>query len=247
MKIGIIVQARMGSTRLSGKVLKEIKGSTMLEHVVKRLQQSNYADSIIIATTNSPSDAKIEEEAKRLNTTVFRGSEDNVLSRYYYAAKENELDIVIRVTSDCPLIDPLVLDEMIHTYLDNECDVLTNVGMEAEERTFPRGLDAEMFSFAVLEEAFKSATEKYQKEHVTPYIYEHSENTFYYNHAIDYSKHRWTVDTQEDFELITAIYNYLYEGTHDFYLNDIVKLFAIHPELYAINAEIEQKKIKDVD
>lgn len=247
MKIGIIVQARMGSTRLSGKVLKEIKGETILGHVVERLQQSKYADIIIIATTTNPDDALIEEEAIRLNTTVFRGSEDNVLSRYYYAAKENELDIVIRVTSDCPLIDPKLLDEMIQTYLDNEYEVLTNVGMEAQDRTFPRGLDAEIFSFTILEDAFKLATEKYQKEHVTPYIYEHSKNTFYYKNDTNYSNHRWTVDTQEDFELISEIYNYLYEGKHDFYLNDIVKLFDKHPELYAINAEIEQKKIKDVD
>ena len=237
----------MGSTRLSGKVLKQIKGNTILGHVVERLQQSKYADSIIIATTNSPSDVRIEEEAKRLNTAVFRGSEDNVLSRYYYAAKQNELDIVIRVTSDCPLIDPLVLDEMIKLYLDKKYEVVTNVGMELEDRTFPRGLDAEIFSFSMLEEAFKSATEQYQKEHVTPYIYEHFKNTYYYKNNTDYSNHRWTVDTQEDFELISAIYNYLYEGTHDFYLNDIVKLFEVHPELYAINAEIEQKQIKDVD
>lgn len=247
MKIGIIIQARMGSTRLSGKVLKKIKDKTILEHVIERLKQSRYADKLIIATTNNVEDDKIKKEAQRLGTEVYRGSEENVLSRYYHAAKVNHLDTVIRVTSDCPLIDPIILDDMIEVYLENNYDVVTNVGMESFNRTFPRGLDIEIFSFLTLEEAFKNAKEKYQKEHVTPYIYENSNSVFNFKNDIDYSDHRWTVDTSQDFELISIIYDYLYNGSHDFYLNEIIDLFIKHPELYDINSMVEQKKIKDVE
>lgn len=237
----------MGSTRLSGKVLKKIKDKTILEHVAERLKQSRYANKLIIATTNNVEDDKIKKEAQGLGTEIYRGSESNVLSRYYHAAKEYHLDTVIRVTSDCPLIDPHILDDMIEVYLENNYDVVTNVGMESYNRTFPRGLDIEIFSFLTLEEAFKNAKEKYQKEHVTPYIYENSNSVFNFKNEIDYSDHRWTVDTPQDFELISSIYDYLYKDSHDFYLNEIIDLFNKHPELFKVNAEVEQKKIKDVE
>ena len=247
MKIGAIIQARMGSTRLPEKVMKNLQGKTVLEHVIERVKQSKLIDEIIIATTTHERDAVIESEALRCGVKAFRGSEDDVLSRYYYAAKENNLDVVVRITSDCPLIDPHILDDMIEVYLENNYDVVTNVGMESYNRTFPRGLDIEIFSFLTLEEAFKNAKEKYQKEHVTPYIYENSNSVFNFKNEIDYSDHRWTVDTPQDFELISSIYDYLYKDSHDFYLNEIIDLFNKHPELYKVNAEVEQKKIKDVE
>ncbi|KJS81115.1 MAG: acylneuraminate cytidylyltransferase [Peptococcaceae bacterium BICA1-8] len=241
MRIGVIIQARMGSTRFSGKVLKEIKGKTVLQHVIKRAQQSNLIDMIVIATTTNERDSAIVNEAQKLGIKVFRGSEDDVLSRYYYVAKENEVDIIIRITSDCPLIDPRVLDDVITCYLEGNYDIVSNAGPNISQRTFPRGLDAEVFSFNVLKDAFRNAKERYQREHVTPYIYESSKKVFYFKNDVDYSKYRWTLDTEEDFELIQLVYEKLYDGKHDFYLDDIIKLFKKTPELYEINAHIEQK------
>lgn len=245
MKIGAIVQARMGSTRLSGKVMKNLEGKTVLEHVIDRVRQSKLIDEIIIATTTHNRDDVIEAEALRCGVKAFRGSEDDVLSRYYYAAKENSLDVVIRITSDCPLIDSKVLDEVIKFYVDNNYDIVSNAGSDLSKRTYPRGLDIEVFSFKVLEKSFANAKETYQKEHVTPYIYENSICVYYYKNDIDYSKHRWTLDTDEDFKLISEIYKHLYHGEHDFYLSDIVKLFETKQELFDINAHIEQKKLNN--
>lgn len=244
MKIGAIIQARMGSTRLPEKVMKNLQGKTVLEHVIERVKQSKLIDEIIIATTTHERDAVIESEALRCGVKVFRGSEEDVLARYYYTAKANKLDVVVRITSDCPLIDSIVLDEIIDFYQKNNYDIVSNAGSDLSNRTYPRGLDTEIFSFNLLENAFNHAKEKYKREHVTPFIYENSTNVFYYKNSVDYSKYRWTLDTDEDFELISEVYKYLYHGVHDFYLSDIVKLFENMPELYDINAHVEQKKIK---
>ena len=244
MKIGAIIQARMGSTRLPEKVMKKLQGKTVLEHVIERVKQSKYIDEIIIATTTHQWDTVIELEALKCGVKTFRGSEDDVLSRYYNAAKENNLDVIVRITSDCPLIDSIVLDEIIECYLNSEKVIVSNAGSDLSNRTYPRGLDTEVFSFNALENAFNHAEEKYQTEHVTPFIYENTDQAFYYKNNVDYSKYRWTLDTDEDFELILEVYEHLYHGDHDFYLSDIVKLFEKMPELYEINAQIEQKKIK---
>ena len=244
MKTGAIIQARMGSTRLSGKVMKEIKGKTVLQHVIERVQQSKLVDDIIIATTIHERDNIIERKALNYGVKVYRGSEDDVLSRYYNAARDNSIDLVIRITSDCPLIDPLVMDEVINSYLKGNYDIVSNAGSDLSQRTFPRGLDVEVFSFGILEKAFNKAKETYQREHVTPYIYENSEKVFFYKNNIDYSKHRWTLDTREDFELIKEVYDRLYKGKHNFYLKEIIELFNQEPDLYKINAHIEQKKMK---
>jgi spore coat polysaccharide biosynthesis protein SpsF len=244
MKLGAIIQARMGSTRLSGKVMKEIKGKTVLQHVIERVEQSKLVDEIVIATTVHERDNVIEIESLKHGAKVFRGSEDDVLSRYYYAAKENRIDIVVRITSDCPLIDPFVMDDIINRYLSYNHEIVTNAGSDLSQRTFPRGLDIEVFSFDVLENAFNNAKEAYQREHVTPYIYENSKKIFFYKNDIDYSKYRWTLDTDEDFELIKIIYDRLYLEKHDFYLKEIIEFFNQEPNLYQINAHIEQKKLK---
>lgn len=244
MKIGAIIQARMGSTRLAGKVMKILEGKTVLEHVIERVKQSKMIDEIIIATTIDKKDNLIEQEVLRSGVKVFRGSEEDVLSRYFYAAKENNLDIVVRITSDCPLIDAKVLDEVISYYQENKYEIVSNAGSDLSNRTYPRGLDAEVFSFKVLENANNNSIEKYQREHVTPYIYEKSNRIFYYKNDIDYSKYRWTLDTDEDYKLISEVYKYLYHGKHGFYMKDIIDLFEQNPELFNINAHVEQKKIK---
>lgn len=245
MRIVAIIQARMGSTRLPGKVMMKIQGKTVLDHVISRVKQSNGIDDIVIATTTKPDDDIIAEEADRLNVKCFRGSEDDVLSRYYYSAKENKADAVIRITSDCPLIDPKVIDKMVVKfkllYIGNNVDYLSNT----LKRTYPRGLDAEIIPFNKLEEAFNDADKTYQREHVTPYFYENPGKFIlvnYFNDA-DYSNYRWTLDTPEDFELITIIYEELYNGQHDFYLKDIIGLFKYKPQLIKINEFIKQREI----
>lgn len=240
MKTGIIIQARMGSTRLSGKVLKKIGDKTVLGHVIERVRQSN-TDEIIIATTVLEQDNLIEKEAMKYGVKVFRGSEEDVLSRYYLAAKENKLDTIIRITSDCPLIDPNIIKAMCTYYNSNKVSMVTNAGSDMEKRTFPRGLDTEIFSFGLLEEAHNMAKEKYQREHVTPYIYEKISSVYYFKNDVDYSQHRWTLDTEDDFKLISRIYKALYNGVHDFYLEDIIRLFNEELDLLNINAHIEQK------
>ncbi len=244
MKVGIIIQARLGSSRLQGKVLKKIQGVTVLEHVINRVRQIELADEIIIATTDKESDTPVFNEATRLGVTCFRGSEDNVLSRYYYSAKENNIDVVVRITSDCPLIDPFVSNELIKTFLNNNYDVVSTGSSVPNSHTFPRGFDTEVFSFKYLEEAFLNATKDYEKEHVTPYLYEHSNNIFYYKNNIDYSHYRLTLDTEEDFKLISKLYETLYKGQHNFYLTEILDAFSNDNKLFEINSHIKQKKVK---
>lgn len=244
MKIGAIIQARMGSSRLPGKVMTKIMNKTVLEHVVRRVKQSKLINEIIVATTTLDQDKIIEQEAIRINANVFLGSEENVLSRYYYAAKMFDLNIIVRITSDCPIIDPIILDDLIKTYLSNDYDIVSNAGPNQIDRTFPRGLDAEVFSFEVLEETFLNASQKYHIEHVTPYIYENKSKVFYYKNEIDYSKYRLTLDTKEDYILIKRIYENLYKESKFFYLNEIIELLKSDESLFLINSHIEQKKIK---
>lgn len=244
MKVAAIIQARMGSTRLPGKVMKKLSGKTVLSHVIERVRQSNLIEEIIIATTTHDRDNIIEEEAVKCGSKVFRGSEKDVLSRYYFAAKEYKVDIIVRITSDCPLIDPYVIDKIINFYQNSQYDLVTNAGADLCKRTYPRGLDTEVFSFELLENAFLNGKEDYHREHVTPFIYENSDNVYYFKNEIDYSNHRWTLDTEEDFKLISEIYNKLYIGSHDFYLNEIIELLKEDTDLYKINAHIEQKNIK---
>lgn len=243
-KIVAIIQARVGSTRLPGKVLMNLKGKTVLNHVVDRVKKSKYIDEVIVATTNLEKDNEIIKECEKIDCKYFRGSEEDVLSRYYYSAKGSNADIIIRITSDCPLIDSKIIDKMIKFYLENNYKIVTNAGNELSNRTYPRGLDTEIFSFDSLEKAFFNAKEGYQKEHVTPYIYENEKSIYYFKNKIDYSKYRLTLDTKEDFELIEKIYDNLYDENCDFYLDDILKFMEKNPNLYTINSHIEQKKVK---
>lgn len=244
MKTTVIMQARMGSTRLSGKVMKQLFGKTVLEHDIERIRQCVQVDDIIIATTVNDTDDIIAEEARRLGVKCYRGSETDVLSRYYLAAKEYPTDIVVRITSDCPLIDPHVVDEIIGFYKVNQYPYVTNGSVRPGQGTYPRGLDTEVFSFRGLEEAYYNATESYQREHVTPYFYEDGKEIYIYKREPNYSHYRWTLDTEADWNFITEVYRYLYKGVHDFYMEDILRLMEEHPELYEINKDIKQKTIK---
>jgi len=243
-KAAAIIQARMGSTRLPGKVMKDLLGKPVLWHDIQRIKQSELIDEIIIATTTKKQDQVIYEKALEWGVKAFRGSEEDVLKRYYDAAAENGVDTVVRITSDCPLIDPQVIDEIITYYNDNNYTLVTNAGSNLENRTYPRGFDTEVFSFNVLEEAFNKAEERYQREHVTPFIYENYDDIYYYKNDKDLSNYRLTLDTKEDYELIKAVYDKLYKGKHNFYLNEIIELLDNNKELLKLNEKIKQKKLK---
>lgn len=238
-----IIQARMGSTRLPGKVMKDLCGKPVLEHVIRRVSRMKEIDEIVIATTCMPQDIVIEELSEKLSVKCFRGSENDVLSRYYFAAMDNIADHIVRITSDCPLFDPAVGDSVVRFYQEHDCDIVSNAGALDSGRTFPPGLDTEVFSFPVLAEAFRNAREKYQREHVTPYIYEYPGNrVFHFNNEYDYSHFRWTLDTEEDFNLIQRVYQELFHGAHDFSMAHIVELMSRKPYLTFLNADIQQKK-----
>jgi len=241
MKVVCIVQARVGSSRLPGKVLKNICGKTVLEHDINRLKLSSMIDEIIIATTVESQDDKIVDEAKRLGVKYFRGSEKDVLSRYYHAAMESNSDIVVRVTSDCPCIDHTIIDNMVRLFEENKFDYINNTS----ERTFPRGYDVEVFTFQALEIAYKNATKNYEREHVTPYLYDCNNNfkCFTYKNNVDYSKYRITLDTEEDLQLITIIYEKLFDNKGYFLLDDVVEFLKKNQNIAKINQEVEQKKL----
>jgi len=242
MRIDAIIQARMGSTRLPGKVLLKVCGKTMLEHLLERLKCAQRLSATIVATSTASQDDAIEGELKRLNTPCFRGSEEDVLTRYAGAARQFPADAYVRITADCPLFDPQLLDRMIERFAEVACDYLSNI----LERTYPRGLDAEIFKSAVLEEANVGATRAHEREHVTPYIIEHTERfrLASFRGQEDFSHYRWTLDTPEDLQLIRAIYEALYPRNPHFSTEDVLKLLAERPELAKLNAHIEQKKVQ---
>ncbi|MBN3869132.1 glycosyltransferase family protein [Nostoc sp. JL33] len=240
MKTVIIVQARMTSTRLCGKVLKKVLDKPLLEYQIERLKRVNLADEIVIATTINSTDLPIIELCNRLSVPYFTGLEDDVLARYHGAAKEHHADVVLRVTSDCPLIDPQVIDKVIQFYLEHRYDYVSN----CLERSYPRGMDTEVFSFIALHQAFVEATAQPEREHVTPFIYMHPERyrlaqIFY---SENQSSHRWTVDTADDFELIKRILEALYPQIPKFTLEDCLHLLRQYPDWSLINAHVEQKK-----
>lgn len=242
MKVVTIVQARMTSTRLPGKVLKPVLGKPLLEYQIERLQRVKFADEIVIATTTNATDDPIVELCDRLSVPYFRGSEADVLARYHGAATAHYADVVVRVTSDCPLIDPKVIDRTIQYYLDfqDEFDYVAN----CLKRTYPRGMDTEVFSFTALNEVFLEATAQPDREHVTPFIHRQPTryNLGHVLYAKDCSQYRWTVDTPEDFELIQNILEAIYPENSEFSLEDCLQLLDRHPKWSKINAHIEQKQ-----
>lgn len=238
-----IIQARMGSTRLHGKVLKDIGGKPMLWHIIVRVQQSMQIDEIVIATTKNKEDDEIQKFTTSIGVSCFRGSQDNVLERYYLAAKKYGATTVVRLTGDNPLVDPKIIDNTIKFFYDNTFRYVSNVELSEGKRTLPLGLDCEVFSFDLLEEAYLNANENYEKEHVTPYMYLKQDNIGCYSIDKDFSDYRLTVDTIEDFKCINEIYRQLYHDEHDFYLEDIIKYIDIHPEITLINSAIKQKGV----
>ena len=242
MKVVIIVQARMTSTRLPGKVLKLVLNKPLLEYQIERLQRVRNADMIVVATTMNATDDAIVELCDRLGIATYRGSEQDVLSRYAGAAHAYGADVIVRVTSDCPLIDPRVIEQIIQTYLEHTTsyDYVSN----CLERTYPRGMDAEVFSVALLREAFDQATDLPDREHVTPFIYRQPDRyrLGHVRYLKDQATHRWTVDTTEDFTLVKKMLEVLYPQLPQFTLEDCLELLERNPEWSDINSKIEQKQ-----
>lgn len=241
MKVVAIVQARMASSRLPGKVMLPIENHSVLGHVILRLKTVPLVDEIVIATTLNPEDNVIVEESRKYNVSVHRGSVEHVLSRYYEAAIKSSADVVVRVTSDCPLIDPVVTNNIIKFFLHSDTDYVSNKINE----TFPRGLDTEVFKMASLKYAYENAYNDIHREHVTPYIYLHP-NKFEllnYNCIEDYSYYRWTLDTHEDYLLIKEIYSHLYKPEQIFSWLEAIELMNKNPQLKKINEHVKQKKL----
>lgn len=243
MKVVIVDQARMTSTRLPGKIMKTVLGKPLLEYQIERLQRSREATELVIATTTNSTDDILADFCRAHGVGYYRGSESDVLSRYYEAAKAFGADIVVRVTSDCPVIDPAVVDEAVRYYLEHQADFdyVSNTQM----RSYPRGMDAEVFPFRVLEQAFHEGKLKYEREHVTPFLYLHPERyrVGQVRFRVDASRHRWTVDTPEDFELVRRIIEALYPEDAQFGLEEILALLRLHPDWVQINAHVVQKKL----
>lgn len=236
MRIVAIVQARMGSTRLPGKTLANIVGKPMLAHVVERLRGARLLQGIVIATTAKGADDAIVKLAEKLMAYVFRGSEDDVLDRYYQAFRKHPADVVVRVSSDCPLADPHVVDRVVSHYLRGNYDYVSNV----LKRTYPDGLDVEVFSFKALEKAWQEAKWTSEREHVTSYIWNNPDKFRLANveNEVDLSHFRWTVDGKEDLEFVRQVYKHLYKERQIFYMEDILELLREHPNLKQINQGI---------
>ncbi|KKG07363.1 cytidylyltransferase domain-containing protein [Methanosarcina sp. 2.H.A.1B.4] len=234
-----VIQARMGSTRLPGKVMLEISGKPILWHVANRVSKSQLIDGFVVATTTNHEDNDIEKFCKENGISVFRGSEDDVLDRYYLCAKKFNIENIIRITADCPLHDPSVIDLVIEKYRRGNYDYISNI----DPPTYPDGIDVEIFSFEALEKAWSNASLVSEREHVTPYIRKHKDLFKVGNveNVKDLSAHRWTLDQVEDFELIKQIYGAFKElDSEMFYMTDILKLLDEYPELVSINSDIKR-------
>ena len=247
MKTVAIIQARMTSTRLPGKVMMDVNGAPMLYHVMARARLASAVDLVTVATTTNATDDTIAEYCKVQRVQCFRGSENDVLDRYYQAAGHFGAEVIVRLTADCPLLDPAVIDRVIETFRAGDYDYVSNT----IEVSYPDGLDTEVFSFAALGRAWKEANLISEREHVTPYLWKQPGLFRLANvkNETDFSKLRWTVDEPPDLEIVRRVYHYF--GTEPaFGMNDVVALLRTHPELCEINADFErnegyQKSLRD--
>ena len=235
-----ILQARMGSSRLPGKVLRTIKGKTLLELYLNRVKQSSLIDKIVIATTTKSADDAIAQLAENIGVDCFRGSEDDLLDRFWQCAKRYNTDVVVRLTPDDPFVDYEVIDRAIRIFNKNQVDFVTN----HFEPTYPEGLDVEIYSIGALERSWLEAKLLSEREHVFPYIQNHPDlfNIINFRQDLDHSRLRWTIDHDCDFEMTKIIYDYLYDDKPIFLQDDILSLLAKHPEIAEMNAHINRKE-----
>lgn len=226
------VQARMGSTRLPGKVLIDIVGKPMLWHIVNRLKWSKLIDKIVIVTSTNEKDETILEFGEKEGIETYAGSENDLVDRHYQAAKKFKANVMVRITADCPLVDPKIVDKIINYFLGGKFDYVSNV----EKPTYPDGLDVQVFSYSALETMWKKA-KKFEREYFPIYIKLHPEmfKIGSVEQERDISHMRWTVDYEEDLKFVREIYKRLYKEDEIFYMEDVLRLLKHHPELIDIN------------
>ena len=228
-----IIQARFSAKRLPGKVLFGLEGKTVLERVVERVKKSRLIHEVAVATSINQKDSKIVKLCSVKRIRVYCGSEDDVLDRYFQAARLLEAGHIVRITADCPLIDPLLIDKVIRLHLKNKSDYTSNTLKE----TFPDGEDVEVFRFGALKQAWENAGFFSEREHVTAYIRKHPKSFKLVNLAChnDFSSKRWTLDEKADYKFIRLIYKRLYRKNRIFGIKDILGLLKRHPEYERIN------------
>lgn len=246
-RVVAIVQARMASSRLPGKVLTDLGGQPVLAWVVRRASRAAGIDQVVIATSVATDDDIVTDFCKDNNFACSRGNLHDVLDRYMHAAREYDADVIVRLTGDCPLIDPDMLAENLRAFLAAQPSLDFAANRLPGERTIPIGLDAEFCTRAALETAWREAQEPHQREHVMPFFYEQPQrfNILHIKHSPDYGHYRWTVDTPEDLELLRQVVAHFPDDT--FSWKDVLALFEAHPELAAINADVQHKTQHDVD
>jgi spore coat polysaccharide biosynthesis protein SpsF len=262
-KVVAIIQGRMSSSRLPGKILADIGRQPMLQRVYLRTSRSATVSETIFATTTDVSDDPVAEYCDFSGVPFTRGSLYDVLDRYYQTAKQAKADIVVRVTADCPVIDPVLIDDVVHTLLDGGYDFTCNRLPPPWHRTYPIGLDVEACTFRVLEQAWKDANEPQHREHAMPYFYEGVQlsaisrqlsegisprgfRVALRNHTTDFGDYRWTVDTAQDLEFIRQVYA-RFDGRDDFSWEQVLDLVHREPGLMKINAGVHHKTLKDLD
>ena len=235
-----ILQARTGSSRLPNKVLRKIKGKTLLELCINRVKQSQLIDKIVIATTTKLKDDVINKMVFKLGIECFRGSENDLLDRYYQCAKKYRADVVVRGTPDNPFVDYRLIDQAIQIFKNNQVDFVTN----HFEPTYPEGLDIEVYSIGALEKSWKEAKLLSEREHVFPYIQNHQRQfkIINFRQDEDHSYLRWTIDYKCDYDMTKVIYDYFYDKKPIFFQEDILKLLENHPEIAAMNSHIPRKE-----
>ena len=262
-RVVAIIQGRMSSSRLPGKILADIGGQPMLQRVFIRTSRSATVTETIFATTTDASDDPVAEYCDLSGIPFTRGSQFDVLDRYYQAAQAAKADVVVRVTADCPVIDPALIDDVVNTLLDDKYHFVANRLPPPFHRTYPIGLDVEVCTFEVLEKAWKEAREPQHREHAMPYFYEGVElsavsrqlskgisprgfKVAILHHTTDFGDYRWTVDTPEDLEFMRQVFS-RFDGRDDFTWKDVLDLVHDEPKLMEINAAIKHKTLKDID
>ena len=239
MKVNAIIQARCGSTRLPGKIFMDIDGKPLLWHVVNRLTYADLIDDIVVATTTDYKDDMTEKWCNENNVKCYRGSEDDVLNRFYNAAVAFPCDVIVRVTADDPFKEPSIIDMIIKKLIDEKLDLACNV----LPPSFPEGLDCEVFTFDVIETMENATNDAYDREHVTPYIYNHPDKFKIENisSSRQLSDYRWTIDNQEDYDMVNAIYEKRKNENEGILLMDeILGILEENPEIASINSEVKR-------
>ncbi|MCI8376138.1 MAG: NTP transferase domain-containing protein [Lachnospiraceae bacterium] len=239
MRINAIIQARCGSTRFPDKVFAEIDGKPLLWHVIDRLRYAKMIDDIIVATTTNLRDSVIEDWCQKEEIKCFRGSEDDVLNRYYSASVSFPSDIIVRVTADDPFKEPSVIDLVIKKLCEEGKDFVTN----NFPPSYPEGLDCEAFTFKVLETMEKSAHDTFEREHVTQYVY-HNPDKFKIGNVVaeqQLSTYRWTIDNQEDYDMVKSIYAARsHESKGLLLMDEILEILKANPEIARINSHVKR-------